>query len=220
MSRLHQVAKVLELQLQHQCFQWIFRIDFLEDWLVWFPCSPRDPKESSPASQFKSINSLVLSLLYGPTVTSILTTGKTIAFTIQIFVGKVMSLLFNMLSRFVIDFFPRRKALLISWLSIFLGRTDLAQRCYNIRAHESVVVVQLLSHVWLFSTPWTAAYQASLSFTISYSFPRLISIESVMPSNHVERSHWKESTLEISWNVNKLWKRTISNANVSFLHLW
>ena len=45
-----------------------------------------------------------------------MTTGKTIAVTIQTFVGQIMSLLFNMLSRFVIAFFPRRKCLLISWL--------------------------------------------------------------------------------------------------------
>ena len=47
-SSLHQVAKVLELQLQHQSFQWIFTIDFLYDWLVWSPCCPRDSQESSP----------------------------------------------------------------------------------------------------------------------------------------------------------------------------
>ena len=45
-----------------------------------------------------------------------MTTGKTIALTSQTFVGKVMSLLFNMLSRFVITFLPRSKRLLISWL--------------------------------------------------------------------------------------------------------
>ena len=45
-----------------------------------------------------------------------MTTGKTIALTIQTFVGKLMSLLFNMLSRFVIVFLPRTKRLLISWL--------------------------------------------------------------------------------------------------------
>ena len=45
-----------------------------------------------------------------------MTTGKTIALTIWTFVGKVMSLLFNMLSRFVIAFLPRSKRLLISWL--------------------------------------------------------------------------------------------------------
>ena len=45
-----------------------------------------------------------------------MTTGKTIAFTRQTFVGKVMSLLFNMLSKLVITFLPRSKRLLISWL--------------------------------------------------------------------------------------------------------
>ena len=45
-----------------------------------------------------------------------MTAGKTIALTLQTFVGKVMSLLFNMLSRLVIAFFPRSKRLLISWL--------------------------------------------------------------------------------------------------------
>ena len=44
----HQVAKVWELYLQHQPFQWIFKTDFLYDWLVGSPCSPRDPQESSP----------------------------------------------------------------------------------------------------------------------------------------------------------------------------
>ena len=68
-SSLHQVAEVLDLQLQHQCFQWIFWFDF--PWLVWSPWCPRDSQESSPAPQFKGINSLALSLLYGPTLTSI-----------------------------------------------------------------------------------------------------------------------------------------------------
>ena len=45
-----------------------------------------------------------------------MTTEKTIALTVQTFVGKVMSLLFNMLSRFVMAFLPRSKHLLISWL--------------------------------------------------------------------------------------------------------
>ena len=38
---------LLELELQHQSFQWIFRVDFLLDWLLWFPCCPRDSPESS-----------------------------------------------------------------------------------------------------------------------------------------------------------------------------
>ena len=45
--------------------------------------------------------------------------------------------------------------------------------------------VQLLSHVWFFATPWTAAHQTSLSIIKSWSLPNLMSIESVMPSNHL-----------------------------------
>ena len=50
---------------------------------------------------------------------------------------------------------------------------------------RSIVVVQSLSHVWLFVTPWTAAYKASLPFTISQSLLWFMSIVSVMPSNHL-----------------------------------
>ena len=55
----------------------------------------------------------------------------------------------------------------------------------NLRYLVFFVAVQSLSHVLLFATPWTAAHQASLSFTISQSLPKLMSIESVMPSNHL-----------------------------------
>ena len=105
-SSSHQVAKVLEFQLKHQFFQWIFRTDFLYDWLVGSPCSPRDSQE------FKHISSSVLSQLSHPDMT----TGKTIALTRWTFAGKVISLLFNMLSRLVIAFLPRSNHLLISWL--------------------------------------------------------------------------------------------------------
>ena len=64
----HQLAKVLELQLQHQSFQWIFRVDFLYGGLIWSPYSPRVSQESSPTPQFKSTDSLALSFLYGPTL--------------------------------------------------------------------------------------------------------------------------------------------------------
>ena len=66
--------------------------------------------------QFKSINSLVLSFLYSPTLTSIYDYWKNHSLTRWTFVSKVMSLLFNMLSRLVIAFLPRSKRLLISWL--------------------------------------------------------------------------------------------------------
>ena len=52
-----------------------------------------------------------------------------------------------------------------------------------------IVVVQLLSCVQLLETPWTEAYQASLSFTISQCFFKLMSIVSVMPSNHLILRH-------------------------------
>ena len=55
----------------HQSFQWIFRTDFLYDWLVWSPCCPRDSQTSSPTPQFKTINSSALSLLHSPTLISI-----------------------------------------------------------------------------------------------------------------------------------------------------
>ena len=86
--------------------------------LISSPCSPRDSQESSLIPQFKSINSLVLSFLYGPFSHPYMTTGKTIALTRWTFAGKVMSLLFNMLSRLVIALLPRSKCLLISWLQL------------------------------------------------------------------------------------------------------
>ena len=52
-----------------------------------------------------------------------------------------------------------------------------------------VVIVQLLSHVWLFATPWTAAHQASPFITNSQSLLKLMSIESVMPSSHLILCH-------------------------------
>ena len=81
--------------------------------MVASPCCPRDSQESSPTPQFKSMNSLVLSFLSGPTLTSMNGYGKTIALLRGNFVGKVMPLLFNTLSRFVIAFLPKSKHLLI-----------------------------------------------------------------------------------------------------------
>ena len=85
-----------------------FRIDRL--YLLAVHC-----EESSSTRQFKSINSLAFSFLYSPTLTSIHDYSKTTALIRQTFIGKVMSLLFNMLSRMVTTFLPRSKSLLISW---------------------------------------------------------------------------------------------------------
>ena len=95
LSSSHQVAKVLELQ--QQSFQWVFRTDFLYNWLVWSPCSLRDSQESSQTLQLKSINSSALSFLYSPTLTSIHDYWKNHSFDKMDFVSKVKSLLFSIL---------------------------------------------------------------------------------------------------------------------------
>ena len=84
------------------------RIDWLDLLAV------QDSQESSPTPQFKSINSSALS--FKVQLTPIHDYWKNYSFDWQTFVGKVMSLLFNMLSRLVIAFLPRGNRLLISWL--------------------------------------------------------------------------------------------------------
>ena len=88
-------------------------ISFRVDWL--YLLAVQGTQESSPTPQFKNINSLVLTFLYSLSHLY-MTTGKTIALIRRTFVGKIMSLLFNMLSRLGITFLPRSKHLLISWL--------------------------------------------------------------------------------------------------------
>ena len=103
----------MDFQLQNQLFQWIFRTDSL-GWTGWIPLqgtfqSLLQHHSSKASILWQSAFFIVqLSHLY-------MTTGKAIALTRWMFVGKVMSLLFNMLSRLVINFLPRSK-LLISWM--------------------------------------------------------------------------------------------------------
>ena len=93
---------------------------------------------------------------------------------------------------------------------------------------DLLVDVQSLTRVWLFMTPWTAARQASLSFTISWSLLKLMSIESVMPSKHLVlccplllppsifssiRVFSKESVLRIRWPMYWSFSFSISPPN-------
>ena len=71
MSQLFTSGKILEFQLQHQSFQWVFKVDFHLDWVVWSPCCSRDSQKSSPAQQFQGINSLVLCFFYSSALTTI-----------------------------------------------------------------------------------------------------------------------------------------------------
>ena len=87
-------------------------ISFRMDWLDLL--AVQGTLQSSPTPQFKSINFWCSAFFMVQLSHPYLTTGKTIALTRQIFVGKVMSLLFNMLSKSVLTFLPRSKHLLIS----------------------------------------------------------------------------------------------------------
>ena len=104
-SSSHQVTKVLEFQLQHQPFQWIFRTDFLYHGLVGSlsvqgTFKSHQQHRSSKASVLQGSAFFIVQLPH-----PYITTGKTIALTRWTFVGKVVSLLLNMLSKLIIIFF-------------------------------------------------------------------------------------------------------------------
>ena len=85
-------------------------------WTDWIALLSKGPSRVFSSIRFESISSLALSLLYGPALTSIHDSWKTIALIRQTFVGKVMSQLFNTLSRLVIAFLSMTKRFLISWV--------------------------------------------------------------------------------------------------------
>ena len=112
----HEVAKVLEFQLQHQSFNEhtgliSLRMDWLDLLAVQGTLKSLLQHHSSKGSILRCSAFFAVQLSH-----PYMTTGKTRALTRWTFVGKVMSLLLNTLSRFVITFFPRSKRLLISWL--------------------------------------------------------------------------------------------------------
>ena len=112
----HEVAKVLEFQLHHQSFQWtprtdLFRMDLLDFLAVQGTFKNLLQHHSSKASNFQCSAFVTVQLSH-----TYMTTGKTITLTRWTFVGKVISLLFNILSGSVITFLPRSKCLLIPWL--------------------------------------------------------------------------------------------------------
>ena len=112
----HQVAKVFELQLQRQSFQWIFRTDFLR--MDWLDLLAVQGTLKSLLQHHSSKGSILWHSVFFVAQLShpYMTTRKIIALTRRTFVSKVMSLLFHMLSRLVIAFLPMSKCLLIWWL--------------------------------------------------------------------------------------------------------
>ena len=113
----HQVARVLELQLQHQSFQWILRVDFLMiDWFDLLPVQGTLPRVFSRTTVWKHPFFSAQPSLWSNFHISAWLLEKNIVLPVKTFVNNVMSLLFNILSKFVIGFLPRSKHLLISWL--------------------------------------------------------------------------------------------------------
>ena len=113
---LHEVAKVLELQFQyHPSTEYSGLISFRIDWLdllaVQGTLKSLLQQHNSEASILQCSVFFMVQLSH-----PYMTTGKTIALTTWTFVSKVMSLLFNMLSRFIMALLPKSKRLLISWL--------------------------------------------------------------------------------------------------------
>ena len=188
-SSLHQVAKVLKLHLQHQFFQWIFRIDFLYYWLIWSLCCPKDSQESSPAPEFESVNSSVLSLLYGPTLTCVHDYWKNHSFDYTNLWWQLMSLLFNSLSRSVIAFLPRSKCLLITWLqspsAVILEPKKIKSVsvalfsppiCHEVIGSDSMIFVfWILSFKPAFSLSSFTFIKRFFSFSLLYAFKVVLS---------------------------------------------
>ena len=198
------MARVLALHLQHQSFQWTFRTDFLYDGLVGSPCSPRDSQESSPTPQFKSINSSALIFLYSPTLTSMQTTGKTIALTIWTFVGKVM--LFNMMSTLVMTFLPRSKCLFTSWLqspsAVILEPKKV--KSVTVSIVSSSICHEVMGPGAMILVFWRLSFSLS-SFTF---IKRLVSSSlSDQPTYRFLRRQVRWSGIQISWRMfhNLLW---------------
>ena len=151
-SSSHQVAKVFKFQLQHQSFQRIFSVDFFRiDWInllaVQGTLKCLIQHHSSKASVLWW--SAFFMIQFSPPY---VTTGQTIVLTTWNFVSKVMSLLFNTLSRFAIAFLPRRNCLLISWLQS-LSSVILSPR------KESLSLFPLFPHLfamkWWDQMPWS-----------------------------------------------------------------
>ena len=134
-SSSHQVAKVMELQHQHQSFQeYSELVSFRMDWLDLLAIQ-------EPLKSLLQHHSLKASILRHPAFFMVqtshpyMTTWKTIALTRRTFVSKVIYLLFNMLCSLIITFLPRSKRLLISWLqspsAVVLKPKKIVSHCFR-----------------------------------------------------------------------------------------
>ena len=151
-SSSHQVAKILEFQLQHQSFnEYSGLISFRMDWLDLLAVQGTLKSLLQHHSSKESIlwcSAIFIVQLSHP----YMTTGKAIALTRRTFVGKVMSLLFNILSRLVIAFLPRSKHLLISWLQ---SPSAVILEPRKIKSATVSIVPHLFAMKWWDPMPWS-----------------------------------------------------------------
>ena len=126
-----------------------------------------------------------------------MTTGKTIAFTRQTFVGKVMSLLFNMLTRLVITFLPRSKCLLISWLQ---SPSAVIMEPRKIKSDTVSTVSPSISHevigpdamIWVF---WMLSFKPTFSLS-SFTFKAILTLSKASLKHWAGRSGTSHCPLE------------------------
>ena len=186
-SSSHQVAKVLEFQLQNQSFQWIFRTDFLyDDWLDLLAVQGTLKSFLQHHTSKASIlwrSAFFMVKLSDPYMTS----GKTNVLTRWTFVRKVMHLLFNTLSRLVIfhfsrlvTFLPRSKCLLIPWLR---SPSAVIMEPKKIKSVTVSIVSQYICHevmgpdamIFIF---WTLSFKPAFSLSTFTLIKRLFSSSS------------------------------------------
>jgi len=140
------VAKVLEFQLQHQSLPMNTQDWFPLGLTGWISLQSKGlSRVFLNTTHFKSINSLALSFLIVQLSHPYMITGKPIALTRQTFVSKIMSLLFNMLSRLVVAFLPRSKSLLIFMAAVTI--------CSDFGAQENKV--SHCFHCFPIYLPWS-----------------------------------------------------------------
>ena len=147
------MAKVLEIQ--HQSFQWIFRISFRIDWLDLLVVQGtlksllQYHRTKTSVSRHSAFFMVQLSHPY-------MTTGKTIALTRWTFVDQVISLFFNMLSRFAMTFLPRINHLLISWLqspsAVIMEPPKISLSLFPLFPH-------LFAMKWWDQMPWSSFFE-------------------------------------------------------------
>ena len=151
-SSSHQGTKVWQFQLQYHSFQWTLRTDLL--WMDWLDLLA----VQGTLKNLLQHHSSKPSILWGSAFFivqlshSYMTTGKTTALTRQTFVGKVMSLLFNMLSMLVIAFLPRSKRLLISWLQ---SPSAVILDPQKIKSATVSTVSPSICHEVIYQIPWS-----------------------------------------------------------------